>query len=572
MDLIEGTTGLLALLNEECIRPKGNDFDFVQKALYINKASPALEINRTDRLSFVIQHYAGEVMYSGEFFVNKNLDTLPTDLHECAQKSSNAIIRAPRSDPAPKRRKSTGQRWDHSTASNITAATVWSKYKTQLSSLMASLRKTKSRYIRCIKPNNQKKPHLMEHKETISQLRCAGVVAAISIARSSFPNRLPNSVVLARYSNLMDPVNHPSRKTNGMTLDEKRAEDCKALLNAALQSKMEVDADGKPIKAFEVGKTKTFFRAGAMEFLEGNRVQGLDKSAATIQRAARGWLSRNKGRHKKERKRMEEAARQAELERQAQMERERAQERAAQREERLRELQRLEAICDELEEAKRQADKHSRETLQWIHESNQQGKRELEDLKKDMDAEEHREITARRIELARQEKQLEENIKLINMLKKENKRARKENAKYTGKRDDEVSNRDIMEASLREYSEGVDTWEELNIKEETHNGILMSEYEQAKALNRDLKSQFRGRQNEYLEVATARLELQKLLAKLITVIDGHKKKPNELVHEINALVQVVEGNAKSEMAALEAEFIEDCPQGEYTETESDDVE
>lgn len=508
-------------------------------------------------------------MYSGESFVSKNLDTLPTDLQECAEKCTNAIIRAPRSDPAPNR---TGKRWGTSTESNINSGTVWSKYKTQLSLLMASLRKTKSRYIRCIKPNNQKQPHQMVHKETVEQLRCAGVVAAISIARAYFPNRLPNSVVLARYANLMDPINHPSRKTGGMTLDEKRAEDCKALLNAALATKTEFDAHGKPIKPFAVGKTKTFFRAGAMEFLEGNRVQGLDQSAAIIQRSARGWLLRNKGRHNKQRKQLEEAHLRAKMERQTALEREREKHRAEEKDERLRELQNLEAICVQLEADQRRANKHSEEVLQLINESNQQSKQELDELKNSLADMQKHDITARRAELARQEKQLEENVKLINMLKKENKRVQKENARYTGKFDEEMSNHEILEDTLRDLSEGVGTWGELNIREETHNGSLMSEYEQAKIVNRELKCHFRSQQAGYLEEANARLELQKLLAKLITTIDGHKKKPNHLVLEINEIVQNVECAAKSEMAALDDKFTESCPQGEYTETGSDETE
>jgi len=566
LDLIEGSTGLLNLLNEECIRPKGNDFDFVQKALFINKASAALMVNRTDRLSFGIQHYAGHVMYDAENFVTKNLDTLPTDLQECVEKSSNAIISAPRSDTLPKRRKSTGKHWGHQN-SNINAATVWSKYKGQLNELMTSLRKTKSRYIRCIKPNNQKKPHLMEHKETVEQLRCAGVVAGITIARSCFPNRLPNSVVLARYSNLMDPVNYPSRKTSGMTLEEKRAEDCKALMNAALQSRMEVDANGNTVKAFAVGKTKTYFRAGALESLESNRMRGLDSQATTIQRAARGWLSRNKGKYGNQRKKMEEqmreAARRAEEERLARLKQEGAARKAA----RLQELKKLEEVCDQLEREHRQEERKKRDALMKINEVKEQSKEELEELKKQFDATEQNEIIGRKAILAQQEQQLEESKKLIMFLKKENKKVRKENAKYTGKRDEEASTNGILEESHRDFSEGVGVAEERAIKEETHNGALMSDYDQSRALNREMKHKFRSKQDEYLVEATARLELQKTTAKIITIIDNNKNKPNSVVREINTIVANVESFSKGKMAALEKEFCEECPQGDYTDTD-----
>jgi myosin-5 len=62
---------------------------------------------------------------------------------------------------------------------------------------MDNLGQTTSRYIRCIKPNLLKAPLQLDHKTTVEQLRCAGVVAGITIARSAFPNRLANISVLA---------------------------------------------------------------------------------------------------------------------------------------------------------------------------------------------------------------------------------------------------------------------------------------------------------------------------------------------------------------------------------------
>jgi myosin V len=563
LDLIEGTTGLLNMLNEECIRPKGNDFDFVQKSLQINKASPALVVHRTDRLSFGICHYAGEVMYDAEFFVSKNLDTLPTDLQECAEKCSNAIISAPRSEPVPKRRKSIGNRGQ---PSNINAPTVWTKYKTQLSSLMSSLRKTKSRYIRCIKPNTKKQSHLMEHNATVEQLRCAGVVAGITISRSCFPNRLPNSLVLARYSNLADPKNFPSRKTSDMTLEQKRCEDCKALMNAALQSKTVVGEKGAPVKAFTVGKTKTYFRAGALEFLESKRIRGLDSQATTIQRAARGWLARNKGKYDNQRKKMDEAMRQAakmaDAERLDQLAREKEERMAAQRQE----MQRMMDDCDALEHAMRQAELKQLDELNNVVEIAEKSRKELAELEEQFKAKEAQEIHGRKAEKALQDKRLQENTKLIMYLKKENTKARKELEKFRSKRDGEASNHGLLEESHRDYSENVDFAEELAIKEKTHHGTLMDEYESAKALNRDMKSKFRSQQNQYLEEANNRLELQKCMQKIMNIIEKNKNKPNGVVGEINAIVKSVESSAKSEMAALEAEF--KAP-GEYTETDYD---
>lgn len=283
LDLIEGRTGLCAMLNEECVRPKGSDEAFVQKALGANKKSPAMLVNNLDRMAFGIHHYAGKVMYSAEFFVERNQDTLPTDLEELMFKSSNFIIATKPEEPvstgkAPKRQKS-----------NIVGSTIWTKYKSQLASLMGNLKKTRSRYIRCLKPNRQKVPIIMEHIGTVEQLRCAGVVAAVTITRSAFPNRMENSVARYRYNTMWDKKAVPSTKTDSDTPEIALSKDCDALFTSALISKQEGDK-----KAFVVGKTRTYFRAGALEYLEGNRSSGMDGQAKQIQALVRGVLARKR--------------------------------------------------------------------------------------------------------------------------------------------------------------------------------------------------------------------------------------------------------------------------------------
>jgi myosin V len=93
LDLIEGRGGLLAMLNEECVRPKGNDKEFVYKALQGNKTSSCLIADKlSGPMDFGIHHYAGKVVYFAEGFVTRNQDSLAPDLHETAKKSRNDII------------------------------------------------------------------------------------------------------------------------------------------------------------------------------------------------------------------------------------------------------------------------------------------------------------------------------------------------------------------------------------------------------------------------------------------------------------------------------------------------
>merc|ERR1711935_1064808 len=93
LDLIEGKLGIIKQLNEECVRPKGNDQAFVTKTLQSNKNVPFLIQKRTfSRIEFGIHHYAGPVVYTTQNFTVRNTDTLPLDLQQAARACSNEII------------------------------------------------------------------------------------------------------------------------------------------------------------------------------------------------------------------------------------------------------------------------------------------------------------------------------------------------------------------------------------------------------------------------------------------------------------------------------------------------
>merc|ERR1712157_523517 len=178
-------------------------------------------------------------MYDSDGFVFSNQVTLPTDLFDAALKCKNEIISKHLSNEkcsdlaekditpvsksrAPKRNKS-----------NLVAPTAWTKYKGQLSKLMAMLAQTNSRYIRCIKPNVPKKPFIMQHVSTIEQLRCAGVVAAVTLSRSAFPNRIENKTTKFKFSSMWDRSKFPYKSKGNMEAEEKLKLDCEALLACA---------------------------------------------------------------------------------------------------------------------------------------------------------------------------------------------------------------------------------------------------------------------------------------------------------------------------------------------------
>lgn len=298
LDLIEGKAGLLSMLNEECVRPKGSDEAFVQKCFAANKKSPCLIQSRMNRKEFGIHHYAGKVMYDSDGFVSSNQDTLPSDLFDCALKASNEILSKHLTNEKSSNLEekvvaaSSSKRGPPKRAkSNLVAPTMWTKYKGQLTKLMTMLKQTNSRYIRCIKPNAPKKPSIMEHLGTIEQLRSAGVVAAVTLSRSAFPNRIENKTAKSKFSSMWDRSKFPSKGKDDMEPAEKLKYDCEALLTCALKP-MEKNDGGKVVKAFAVGKTRSYFILGALEYLEANRTKEMGSQVVSIQRYIRGWFIR----------------------------------------------------------------------------------------------------------------------------------------------------------------------------------------------------------------------------------------------------------------------------------------
>jgi myosin-5 len=579
LDLIEGRSGLLAMLNEECVRPGGSDEAFVSKAIAANKKTDCMIVNMHDRMSFGVHHYAGKVMYSADGFVGRNQDTLPTDLEDIAKKSTNEIIandsEVVNPEPAaessrkapPKRQKS-----------NLVAPTVWGKYKTQLASLMGSLRKTDSRYIRCIKPNMAKLPLLMDHIPTVEQLRCAGVVAAVTLARSAFPNRLGNGDVRWRYGSMWDRKKYLSESTSDMSKEEALRADCDVILRSALAERVATEDK----KQYVCGKTRSYFRAGVLEYLEEARAAGLEAQAVTIQKLARGVAARKrlKGatkiaeeaaeallakeraikfeeeREEREAKEREEAAAEAIaaearaakqiLEKQANEERE------AREEEREIVRKKYKIQMADLKAKMKKADDDSEERLQEAKDDKAQLEKDIEELKELTSEDNTKALMEPKRLAAQQAKKLEEHSKMIDFLKKENKKIRKDHDKVAEKFAVVKKNNDKLLKVNEDVGGDFEDVDSSATKVNDKNESLTEALEQAMIDNKQLKADTMQRQTDYMMQAETRLEFQKTMARILNMIQERSKEP-QIVEDSVIIALECEAESKSIMAALEAE-------------------
>ena len=92
LDMIEGKGGILSLLNEECLLPKGKDSAYLSKLKISCSSHPAFSINLRSQNEFIVSHYAGKVSYNVTGFLDRNKDTLPDDMCQLLINSKNKLL------------------------------------------------------------------------------------------------------------------------------------------------------------------------------------------------------------------------------------------------------------------------------------------------------------------------------------------------------------------------------------------------------------------------------------------------------------------------------------------------
>ncbi|KAL8139816.1 hypothetical protein V2J09_005837 [Rumex salicifolius] len=260
LDLIEKKPGgIIALLDEACMFPKSTHETFAQKLYQTFKNNKRFSKPKLSRTDFIISHYAGEVLYQADLFLEKNKDYVVAE-HQALLTASKCSFAVSLFPPLPQ---------DSSKSSKFSS--IGSRFKMQLQSLMETLSATEPHYIRCVKPNNVLKPAIFENVNVIQQLRCGGVLEAIRISCAGYPTRKTFYEFLLRFGVLAPEVLEGN-------YDDKFA--CEKILN-----KM-------GLVGYQIGITKVFLRAGQMAELDARRTEVLGSAAKTIQRRIRTYIAR----------------------------------------------------------------------------------------------------------------------------------------------------------------------------------------------------------------------------------------------------------------------------------------
>ncbi|MEJ1269870.1 myosin IE [Cricetulus griseus] len=264
-DLIENKLnppGIMSVLDDVCATMHatggGADQTLLQK---LQAAVGTHEHFNSWSAGFVIHHYAGKVSYDVSGFCERNRDVLFSDLIELMQSSDQAFLRMlfPEKVDIDKKGR---------------PSTAGSKIKKQANDLVSTLKKCTPHYIRCIKPNETKRPRDWEENRVKHQVEYLGLKENIRVRRAGFAYRRQFPKFLQRYA-ILTPETWPRWRG-----DERQG--VQHLLRAV---NMEPDQ-------YQMGSTKVFVKNPESLFLlEEMRERKFDGFARTIQKAWRRHIA-----------------------------------------------------------------------------------------------------------------------------------------------------------------------------------------------------------------------------------------------------------------------------------------
>uniref|UniRef100_A0A672NUR4 Osteoclast-stimulating factor 1 n=1 Tax=Sinocyclocheilus grahami TaxID=75366 RepID=A0A672NUR4_SINGR len=205
-------------------------------------------------------HFRGKL----KGFCERNRDVLFTDLIELMQSSEIPFIRAlfPENLNAEKKGRPT---------------TAGSKIKKQANDLVSTLMKCTPHYIRCIKPNETKKPKDWEESRVKHQVEYLGLKENIRVRRAGYAYRRVFRKFLNRYA-ILTKESWPTW----------RGDERQGVLHLLRSVNMDQDQ-------YQLGHTKIFIKAPESLFLlEETRERKFDGYARAIQTAWRKYCARKK--------------------------------------------------------------------------------------------------------------------------------------------------------------------------------------------------------------------------------------------------------------------------------------
>lgn len=167
---------ILTLLEQQCLLPTGTSGAFThtahqafgQHSLY---GVPRLNADRC----FIIRHTAAPVMYTTTEFVVKNSLRMPAPITNLLRSSKNVSLK-----------EAFALLPSCEDARSLRGSLVASQFSTSMEKLLLLLDTSTAHFIRCVKPNQLKRPRFFVAEEVLAQLHCLSVLEAVDLVQKGF--------------------------------------------------------------------------------------------------------------------------------------------------------------------------------------------------------------------------------------------------------------------------------------------------------------------------------------------------------------------------------------------------
>lgn len=308
---LQRPVGLFAMLEDDCRLSTSMDISFVEKLNRNFVKNSYYRKSKSRDPVFTILHFAGQVVYRAEGFIEKNRETLGTNFQSLMENSQNRLITdlfttqlseagtlkkgdtlhrnqwsvpewqmpnrpalageetlSRRAGRDLQRRLKDSQHGDSNTPPVTTASAY---FRNSLAKLMKKMAKGEPHFIRCIKPNSNQNPHQFDDKIVLSQLISTGVVETTRIRKLGYPTRMPFEDFIHRYS-VIAFLRRIDENEIGPGV-------CQHILKYA------------GLKGCEIGKSRVFLKYFHTEQLD-LCLETIHKDIITVQKCVRGHFAR----------------------------------------------------------------------------------------------------------------------------------------------------------------------------------------------------------------------------------------------------------------------------------------
>ncbi|XP_029471551.1 unconventional myosin-VIIb isoform X2 [Rhinatrema bivittatum] len=273
---------VFSLMDEESKFPQGTDATMLNKLnKHHSKSSIYILPRSVHDTKFGINHFAGVVYYESQGFLEKNRDMMKSNVLLLIHSSKNKFlkqifqVKSSSSQGLLSIRHLSSEQPHKVSDTEKHLPTLGSQFKQSLEQLMKILDSCQPYFIRCVKPNDHKRPLVFDRELCVRQLRYSGMLETIRIRKSGYPIRYTFQDFFQRYRALM-----PLKTTPVL-------EDARLCCTNIIENVFGNDD-------WKFGRTKIFLKDYHDMKLEVEREKAITAKAVLIQKVMRGFKDRKK--------------------------------------------------------------------------------------------------------------------------------------------------------------------------------------------------------------------------------------------------------------------------------------